>query len=158
MEKNGTWTKLSSNQLNFSSMEMEQKEIIKSTLSRDNFFAVIKSMALAAIIVIGVLIILFWGVAFGRQFSERRILINNSVNTAFNSEKKYLCSVNGKKLCTRMELIEENIYMAKLAVYNYFYFSYYPQSGFQNFAAVALNLLIVIKIFSKMKKNKKILL
>lgn len=139
-------------------MNKEQKEILKSIFSSKNIFTALKSAVIAAVVIIGLFIILFWGLSLTSQFSEKRNYINSNIGSNLNLEKKYLCSVNGKKLCTKQELIGENIYMAKLSVFYYFYLSYYPQPKFENHAAMALNLLVVIKIFTKLKKDQKILL
>lgn len=139
-------------------MNQERREILRSIFSKNNIFTASKAIALAAVIMTGIIITLFWSLALYNQTSERKIFIKNNNITNYSSTNNYLCSVKGKRLCSKKELFDENIYMAKLTIKNYFYFSYYPQPRFINFPVVAVNLLIIIKIFSKLQKRKKILL
>ncbi len=134
-------------------MDQDKKEILRSLFSKTNILIGVKSIVLTAIIMIGVIIMLFWGVALSNQWGDRQRYINN-FGPSEDKTKIYLCSVNGKKLCNKNELIQENIYMAKLTVRNYFYFAYYPELQGQNILLIVLNLALIAKIFSKLKKKE----
>lgn len=134
-------------------MDQEKKEIVLSVFNRTNIITVVKSIFFTAILIIGVISSLFWGMALYDQWTDRQIYINN-FGTGEDRTKIYLCTVKEEKLCSRKELIDENIFMTKLIVRNYFYFSYLPGQKGQNIVMMLLNLAVIAKIFSKIKNKQ----